>query len=143
MSIASRGFGAAGAMAVLLTTSACGFFGSTGSTPPHVTEDQLVGHWRGDCGATMDVRGDHSFTVKDFAVEFEGAGTKPRLVSADGTWRLSRAIENVRPQELVLDLKDKIHRLPVGGESENVVLDLVVGDPDYAYECAFKAEPAT
>ncbi|MGW6689385.1 hypothetical protein [Streptomyces sp. NPDC054961] len=139
MLIGKRGFGVAGVCAALLAVTACGVFGSPAA--PHVTEDQLVGHWAGTCGAALDVSKDHTFTAKDFPVDFKGAGTKPELVSGSGTWRLARAVEGVSPQELSLYLGDRGFDLEVRGSEEEIQLHWSVGDPDYAYHCKFTAEP--
>ncbi|MFD9303249.1 hypothetical protein ACFWCB_11430 [Streptomyces sp. NPDC060048] len=138
MSIGKRGFGVVGACAALLAVTACGVFGS--SAAPRVTEDQLVGRWIGDCGASIDVSKDHTFTAKDFPVDFKGVGTKPELASGSGTWRLARAVEGVSPQELSLYLGERGFDLSVGGSDDEIRLLWSVGDPDYAYKCEFTAK---
>ncbi|MFB7369626.1 hypothetical protein ACFC0D_07290 [Streptomyces sp. NPDC056222] len=129
------------ACALIFATTACGFFSGTGGSP-HVTEDRLVGRWAGDCGAVVEVKADRTFTAKDFPVDFDGVGTKPQLVTGSGEWRLARAIENVRPLELVLQLKGRSYDIPVRGDEDDLVLRWQVGDPDYAHSCDFTADPA-
>ncbi|MEU9864573.1 hypothetical protein AB0D99_27225 [Streptomyces sp. NPDC047971] len=107
-----------------------------------MTEDQMIGRWVGDCGAVVEVKKDHTFTAKDFPVAFDGVGTKPRLATGSGDWRLARAIKDVRPQQLVLNLRDASHDLPVRGDEDKLVLRWQVGDPDYAHDCDFVADPA-
>ncbi|MES4901124.1 MULTISPECIES: hypothetical protein [unclassified Streptomyces] len=70
-----------------------------------VTERQLVGHWNGDCGATIDVAEDGTFRFDRFAYEFVDHGRDFRRLSGGGEWFLYEGVDGDAPESL--DLKHK------------------------------------
>ncbi|MBP2055570.1 hypothetical protein J2Z21_008586 [Streptomyces griseochromogenes] len=123
------------AAAVALLAGACG---GAPKALPHVTAAEVVGHWTSDCGSTLTVEADRTFTVQDFPVDFApGSGTVKRLPSGHGTWYLFAAVKGSTPQTFDLKIGEEFYDLDYVRKADSIALRTVLGDPDDNQWCEF------
>ncbi|WP_158795034.1 hypothetical protein [Streptomyces sp. NRRL S-337] len=72
--------------AVLCLVSACGDFDEDDSGP--FRPQRVIGHWKGDCGSTLDVGKDGTFRFADFPVEIPLGRSEPVRVTGRGKWSI-------------------------------------------------------
>ncbi|MEU3839247.1 hypothetical protein AB0E88_04360 [Streptomyces sp. NPDC028635] len=127
---------ALGAAAVALLVGGCGG-GAPKATPP-VTEAQVVGHWSGDCGSTLTVAADHTFTATDFPVDYSLAtGAVQRVGAGHGTWYLFAGVKGDARQTLDLKFGKEFHDLDFVRSGNSIALRTALGDPDDNRWCRF------
>jgi hypothetical protein len=127
------------AAAVALLAGACG---GAPKALPAVTEAEVVGDWSGDCGSALTVKADHTFTVRDFPVDYSLAtGAVQRVAAAHGTWYLFAGVKGVAPQTLDLKFGESFHDLDFVRSGDALALRTALGDPDDNRWCRFSRRP--
>lgn len=122
------------AAAVALLAGACG---GAPKAVPHMTAADVVGHWTSDCGSTLTVEADRSFTVRDFPVDYALlSGAVKRLPAGHGTWYLF-AGAGATPQTFDLNIGEEFYDLDYVRRGDSIALRTVLGDPDDNRWCEF------
>jgi hypothetical protein len=103
-----------------------------------VAKGQVVGHWKGDCGSTIDVAEDGTFRFDEFAYEFVDYGKDFRRLSGGGEWFLSEDVDG--PEYLVLKHKRFHHRVAFIRDGDGLGLRYII-DVDYEEDCIFSKKP--
>lgn len=123
------------AAAVALLAGACG---SAPKELPQVTAADVLGHWTGDCGSTLTVEPDRTFTVRDFPVDYAlASGAVKRLVAGHGTWYLYAGGKGVSPQTFDLKIGEEFYDLDYVRKGDSIGLRIPLGDPDDNRWCEF------
>ncbi|MFF3516810.1 hypothetical protein [Streptomyces sp. NPDC002573] len=121
--------------AVALLAGACG-----GAHKPltHVTAADVLGHWTSDCGSTLTVEADRTFTVRDLPVDFAlRSGAVKRLAAGHGTWYLYAGAEGATPQTFDLKIGEEFYDLHYVRRGDSIALRTVLGDPNDNRWCEF------
>jgi hypothetical protein len=126
------------AAAVALLTAACG---GAAKALPQVTAADVVGRWTSDCGSTLTVEPDHTFTVRNFPVDYAlVSGTVKRLPAGHGTWYLfagTKGAKGATPQTFDLKIGEEFHDLDYVRKGDSLALRTALGDPDDNRWCEF------
>ena len=117
---------------VLLAASATGCADGKKSLPP-VSSAAVIGHWSGDCGATLDIAKEGRFTFAGFP-SGEGAHDKRRL-TGDGRWYLYRGGKGALPPSLDLKYDRSLYSLYFTRSSDGTVRALRFDEEDQT--CSF------
>ncbi|MFF8841260.1 hypothetical protein ACF08N_00795 [Streptomyces sp. NPDC015127] len=128
----------AGAAVLVSLTAACGRIPPAYPDPaPAVTEAEVIGVWKGDCGATFTVEEGGAAEITDFPVEYD-RDSGVQKASGPAQWRLLKATKNI-PQQLDLVRDQKAHTLSFGLQEGRMFLQLLLVDPaDFSYDCDFR-----
>ncbi|OMI33516.1 hypothetical protein SPAR_41129 [Streptomyces sparsogenes DSM 40356] len=102
-----------------------------------VTKGQLVGHWKGDCGGTIEVAEDGTFRFDEFAYELID-GKDFRRLSGGGRWALSEDLDGREELELV----HKRTHYPVEfiRDGDGLGLRYII-NVDHEKDCVFSKKP--
>ncbi|MGW5255427.1 hypothetical protein ACWERW_20805 [Streptomyces sp. NPDC004012] len=120
-------------MAVALPTGACG---GAPKALPHVTAADVLGHWTSDCGSTLTVEPDRTFTVRDLPVGFAlGSGAVKRLAAGHGY--LYAGAKGATPQTFDLKFGEEFYDLDQVRKGDSIALRAVLGDPSDNRWCEF------
>ena len=119
-------------MAAALAASATGCADGKKSSPP-VSSAVVIGHWSGDCGATLDIAKGSRFTFAGFP-SGEGAHDKRRL-TGDGRWYLYRGGKGALPPSLDLKHDRTLYSLYFTRSSDGTVRALRFDEEDQT--CSF------
>ncbi|MGW2473444.1 hypothetical protein [Streptomyces sp. NPDC001665] len=111
--------------AVVATATGCGDQPDTGAP---ASSDALLGHWRSDCGATLDVAEGGRFTFADFP-SGQGPHDKRRL-NGSGEWYLYRGGKGALPASLDLTFKGKTLSLYFVNDSRGEVEKMHLDEED-------------
>ncbi|MEU5381579.1 MULTISPECIES: hypothetical protein [unclassified Streptomyces] len=123
------------AMALALLAGACG--GAPKALPPVGAAD-VLGHWTSDCGSTLTVEADRTFTVRDFPVDYAlVSGAVKRLAVGHGTWYLYAGDKGVTPQTFDLKIGEEFYDLDYVRSGDSIALRTALGDPDDNRWCRF------
>ncbi|MEU9204171.1 hypothetical protein [Streptomyces sp. NPDC048332] len=102
---------------------------------PQVAEGDMPGHWKGTCGATIDLAAAGTYEFRDFPTEDE-AGGRPRLISGKGGWTLLDSAGRTEP-ELELEGEKEFYSLSFAKDGDGFKLHQWVGDPDDGNDCTY------
>jgi hypothetical protein len=129
------------AAAVALLVGACG---GAPKALPHVTEADVLGHWTSDCGSTLTVERDRTFTVRAFPVDYAlVSGAVKRLAVGHGTWYLFAGVKGATPQTFDLEIGDEFYDLDYVRTGDSIALRTALGDPDDNEWCVFSRRSRT
>lgn len=119
--------------------------GACGGAPkalPRMTAADVVGDWTSDCGSTLTVAPDRTFTVRDFPVDYAlVSGSVKRLAAGHGTWYLFAGVKGVAPQTFDLKIGEEFYSLDYVREGNATDLRTDLGDPDDNRWCEFSRWP--
>lgn len=120
-------------MAAALVLSGTGCTSPQEPLPP-VPSAALIGHWRGDCGATLDLARNGRFTFAGFP---SGEGSHDeRHLAGGGRWYLYRGGRNAPPPSLDLKYDRALFSLYFTRSSDGTVRGMHVDEEDRT--CSFR-----
>ncbi|MFD6275575.1 hypothetical protein ACFWFI_08385 [Streptomyces sp. NPDC060209] len=99
-----------------------------------VSSSAVVGHWAGDCGATLDVAKDGHFTFAGFP-SGEGAHDERRL-TGEGRWYLYQGGKDAPPPSLDLKYEKELLSLSFTRSSKGAVTAMRFEEEDRT--CTFR-----
>ncbi|MFF4501233.1 hypothetical protein [Streptomyces sp. NPDC001401] len=121
--------------AVALLVGACG---GDPKALPRMTAADVLGHWTGDCGSTLTVEADRTFTVRDFPVDYAlVSGAVQRLTAGHGTWYLYAGGTGDTAQTFDLKIGEQFYDLDYVRRGDSIALRIALGDPDDNRWCEF------
>ncbi|MEV0185304.1 hypothetical protein AB0I54_39440 [Streptomyces sp. NPDC050625] len=109
-----------------------------------MTAADVLGHWTSDCGSTLTVEPDRTFTVPNFPVDFElDSGDPKRLASGHGTRYLYPGVKGSIPQTLDLEIGNEFYDLDYVRKGDSIALSTVLGAPNNNQWCVFTRRSRT
>lgn len=131
---------AAFALLIVGATTSCGIWNGNKEGLPAMSDELLVGVWRGPDEASLTIAGDRTFQAERIrAAALGSAQTAPRLVSGSGHWKVESDVNdpsgslnqvNLLFEELEGYVVPYSVNLRSDWDDDDLILFWFIGDPD-------------